>query len=89
MSIKSLLDKLGAYLNEDRQVQAVKHKSLKKILKALKRERDVLEESLADTDDSETRQEIESRLKIVSAQRKKGLAVLRELKNYRKKDRGG
>ena len=85
MSIKSLLAKLADFLSEDRHVQEEKYKSLKRILKALRREKNVLEESLADVGDEESRQDIEARLKIVSAQRKKGLEVLKGLKRTRKK----
>ena len=80
MSIKSLLAKLTDLLNKERHVQIEKHKSLKKILKALRREKKALEESLAETGDSEQMHNIEARLKIVSAQRKKGLEVLKDLK---------
>lgn len=84
MKVKSLLAKLGELLSQERHVQAEKHKSLKKILKALKREKNALQESLAETNDSEQQHEIEARLKIVSAQRKKGLTVLKGLKKQRK-----
>lgn len=85
MSIKRLLSKLSALLSEDRHVQAEKYKSLKKILKALKIEKDDLEENLSETGDSEARDEIETRLKIISAQRKKGIELLKALNKYRNK----
>jgi len=83
MTIKDMLARLATILKEDRHIQIEKHKSLKKILKALKRERNSLEESLSETDDIEQKQAIEARLKIVSAQRKKGLDVLKVLKKDR------
>ena len=89
MTIKSLLAKLGELLREDRRVQMQKHESLKKILKALKNEKSALEESLAEADDHEARHEIEARLKIVSAQRKKGLELLKSLRKWPKNKRAG
>jgi hypothetical protein len=84
VKIKLLLDKLSGILNDDRQAQMEKYKSLKKVLKALRNEKVILKEALAQTDDKELQHDIESRLQIVSAQRKKGLKVLKELKEERK-----
>jgi len=81
--IKQLLDKLSEILDEDRKVQVEKYKSLKKVLKALRNEKTGLEKTLENTENEEIRHQIESRLKIVSAQRKKGLKVLKDLKKER------
>jgi hypothetical protein len=84
VKIKLLLDKLSGILNDDRQAQMEKYKSLKKVLKALRNEKAILQETLAQTDDKDLQHDIESRLQIVSAQRKKGLKVLKDLKEERK-----
>ena len=84
MKIKQLLDKLSGILDEDRKIQMEKYKSLKKVLKALRNEKVDLEITLKKTKDEETRHRIESRLKVVSAQRQKGLKVLKELKKEKK-----
>ena len=84
MKIKLLLDKLSGILNDERKAQIEKYKSLKKVLKALRNEKVILEETLAQTNDEELQHEIQSRLQIISAQRKKGLKVLKELKEERK-----
>lgn len=83
MTIKNMFSKLVAILNEGRHDQIEKHKSLRKILKALRLERNALEKSLSETGDSEQAHNIEARLKIVSAQRKKSLEVLKGLKKDR------
>ena len=82
--IKQLLDKLSGILDEERQAQLEKYKSLKKVLKALRVEKTNLEDSLEKAEDEEARHNIESRLKVVSAQRKKGLKLLKDLKKERK-----
>jgi ribosomal protein L31E len=86
VSVKSLLDKLNALLNEEHKTQVAKYKSLKKVLKALRREKVSLQDSLNNTVDETEKQDIETRLKVISAQRKKGLVILKKLKSER--DRG-
>lgn len=87
MKIQKLLDKLKDILNADRQAQLEKYKSLKKVLKLLRVEKKTLEKKLSDTTDVDERQEIASRLKVISMQRKKGLKVLKELKEERRRDK--
>ena len=84
MKIKLLLDKLSGILNDERQAQIEKYKSLKKVLKSLRKEKVTLQETLERTTDKQLQNEIELRLKIISAQRKKGLKVLNDLKQERK-----
>jgi predicted phage-related endonuclease len=87
MRIQKSLDKLKDILSADRQAQLKKYKSLKKVLKLLRIEKKGLEKKLSDATDEETRQEISSSLKVISMQRKKGLRVLRELKEERKRNK--
>ncbi|MCP5092033.1 MAG: hypothetical protein GY949_14030 [Gammaproteobacteria bacterium] len=87
MKIQKLLDKLKDILSADRQAQIEKYKSLKKVLKSLRIEKKGLEKDLSDTNDVEKQQEISSRLKVISMQRKKGLKLLRELKEERKRNK--
>jgi hypothetical protein len=85
MKIQKLLDKLKDILSADRQAQLEKYKSLKKVLKSLRVEKKGLEKDLSATNDEEKQQEISSRLKVISMQRKKGLKLLRELKEERRR----
>jgi hypothetical protein len=87
MKRRKLLNKLKDILNADRQAQLEKYKSLKKVLKALRLEKKGLEKELSDTTDEERRQEISSKLKVISMQRKKGLIVLKELKEERQRNK--
>lgn len=86
MKIQKLLNKLKDILNADRQAQLEKYKSLKKVLKSLRTEKKGLEKRLSETTDEEQRQELSSRLKVISMQRKKGLRLLKELKEERKRN---
>lgn len=83
MNYQKLLNKLKDILSAKRQAQLEKYSSLKKVLKALRSEQKKLEEELAADIDEETRQEIATKLKVISKQRKKGLEVLQELKKER------
>ena len=83
MTTNNLLKKLKRILKTDRQEQLAKYASLKKVLKLLRIEKSRLQEELEQSTDKEASQEIDSRLKIISAQRKKGLKVLKELKKER------
>ena len=87
MKTKKLLNKLKDILSDDRKAQLKKYKSLKKVLKQLRIEKKALERKLSDTSDVEVRQELSSRLKVISMQRKKGLKVLKELKEERDRNK--
>ena len=84
MRVKKLLDKLKGILSAERHAQLEKYSSLKKVLKALRVEKTRLKKELAESSDENERQELATRLKVISAQRKKGLTVLKELKKERK-----
>jgi len=80
-----MLEKLKDILSAERHKQLEKYQSLKKVLKALRVERRRYEEELSSETDEAARRELASRLKVISKQRKKGLQVLKELKEERNK----
>lgn len=80
---KKLLRKLKRILSAEQKAQAEKYKSLKKVLKSLRTEKVRLAAELETTSDEQEREEIASRLKVISVQRKKGLVLLKELKKER------
>ena len=84
MRVKKLLDKLKDILSAERHAQLEKYASLKKVLKALRVEKTRLKKDLAESSDENERRELATRLKVISAQRKKGLTVLKELQKERK-----
>ena len=85
MKVEKMLDKLKDILSAERHAQLEKYSSLKKVLKSLRDEKRKFAEQLESVENEENRQEIESRLKVISKQRKKGLKVLKELKAERGK----
>jgi predicted phage-related endonuclease len=80
---QKLLKKLKGILSAERKAQLEKYSSLKKVLKSLRAEKKKLEKEIDEDIDDETRNEITSKLKVISKQRKKGLQVLQELKEER------
>ena len=82
---KKLLRKLKRIISAEQKVQAEKYNSLKKVLKSLRIEKVRLAAELEKTSDEREQEEIASRLKVISVQRKKGLNLLKELKKQRKK----
>jgi hypothetical protein len=84
MKAEKMLEKLKDILSAERHKQLEKYQSLKKVLKALRAEKRKYEEELSNETDEEARHELESRLKVISKQRNKGLKVLKELKEERK-----
>ncbi len=86
MKTEKMLDKLKDILSAKRHAQLEEYSSLKKVLKSLRNEKRKFAERLESEENEETRGEIESRLKVISKQRKKGLKVLKELKVEREKN---
>jgi hypothetical protein len=85
MNMQKMLDKLKDILSAERRAQLEEYDSLKKVLKALRAEKRKLAQKLESEGDEVAREEIASRLRVVSKQRKKGLKVLQELKEERQK----
>ena len=86
MKYKKMLNKLKDILSAKRKAQLKKYSSLKKVLRALHEEKKKIEVALAGDIDDDTRLEMTSKLKVISKQRKKGLTVLKELKEERDAD---
>jgi len=85
MKAKKIVDKLKDILSAERKEQLARYASLKKVLEALRDEQIRLKEEMENLKDSELRQELKSRLKVLDAQHKKGLRVLNEIKRAREK----
>lgn len=88
MKVKKMLNKLKDILSDERKAQMKKYWSLKKVLKSLRAEKSRLELEIKQEQHEDARLELKSRLKVISAQRKKGIKVLKELKKERNKKGG-
>ena len=80
MDIQKLLSKLQRLLDADRREQVAKRNSLKKVLKKLRKRRDTLQQEVAGIEDDGDRRQILEQIQVLNAQRQKGVALLRELR---------
>jgi hypothetical protein len=80
MKTHKLLKKLAHFLSQDRSAQRQELKSIREILKKLKLKECHLRDKLELAADADERKEIEGKLEVVHAQRLKGLARVKEIR---------
>jgi Skp family chaperone for outer membrane proteins len=85
MGLKKLIKRINEFSNADLSERRKKDHRLKKTLKALKHKYDELQRDLKSEKDSIKREVLEKKLKIVRAQRRKGIALRKELKDKKTK----
>lgn len=79
MKKTSVLAKLSRFFDKKRRRQEAKTKQLKALLKNLKKQEVKLRDKLEKTRDDNRRAQYERQLKVLHEQRKKGVALRREL----------
>ena len=80
MKLKKALNKLAYYVNAEKRDQLAEYDSIKKVLKKLKKKRDQLREEIDKCDDLAEREQLQKKLDVLTAQRQKGLQLLKGLK---------
>ncbi len=81
MKLSKLLERLSELTDADRSEQLKQYKQLKKTLKQLRSKQKELEQEIASETNSDHCKELEEKLNIVSTQRRKGLDLLKELRD--------
>jgi hypothetical protein len=81
MKTRTLLEKLGRFLGEDKDSQREEIESIREVLKKLKQKEKHLREELEEQLDHDTRREVQTKLDVVRAQRLKGLDRVKELRD--------
>lgn len=84
MKLKKALNKLSAYLNAQKREQLEEYVSIKKVLKKLKNKRNDLRERIDIANDPNERERLQKKLDVLTAQRQKGLQLLKKLKDAHK-----
>lgn len=79
MKKTSLLDKLHRFFDKKRRRQEAKFKQLKVLLKNLKKQEVKLREKMEKSKDSTRKVHFERQVEVLHEQRKKGIALRREL----------
>jgi len=85
MKATKLLEKLKRYLGAEQRAQLAKYNSIKRVLKKLKKKENALKDKLKKEQDESTLKQLKKEMDVLSAQRKKGVKMLKELKEARKK----
>ena len=85
--IKKSLKKLKTYMDADAEQLRKEDDGLSKVLKKLKKRERHLKDLVAAEKDQEEREMLEQELKVVHSQRKKGVALLAEVREKKKRKR--
>ena len=80
MKLSKILKKINDILDDDRRGQLQEIESLKTSIKRLKKKQKEFEEECQKSMDDEEREKLQKKISIARAQRKKGLKLLKELK---------
>lgn len=84
MKIKKLLKRLSSYLDQSNDQLREQDDGLSKVLKKLKKKQTIIVEQIASEMNDVKREKLEQNLKIVRSQRKKGIALLSEIREKKK-----
>jgi hypothetical protein len=80
MGTEKLIDKMHGLLKLDREQLKKKRDKVRSLLEKLKKKQKDLEEKLANEKDEEKKKRLEQNLKVIYAQRKKGIKLCKSLK---------
>ena len=86
MKVKKLMVQLADYLNAERRAQIAKYDAIKKILRKLKKKTNLLKSRLENEQSEAKREHLKQEIEVMTAQRKKGVSILKEIKAVRKKE---
>ncbi len=86
MNTQDLLKTIKNFIDTDRREQITKYDSLKRLMKKLKTKQNTLKEKVKNENDKEVKKDLKEKMRVLKAQRKKGLKLLKELKSEIKTD---
>jgi len=84
MNMKKLFAKAENFLNSDKRKRKEKKKCLKHVLKKLRKQEEKFNARLQDETDQAVIDKLNKKIALVHAQRKKGLALMKELREKKK-----
>ena len=84
MKLKKLLAQVQDYLDAGERKRKEKKKHIKGVLKELRRHEKMLKERLKTETDPAKSEKLERKRKLAHSQRKKGVAILKDLKAQKK-----
>ena len=80
MKLKNLLQRVELFSSTEERHRLVQRDEMRKVLKKLKKKEQKLKEEAANAEDAERRSALETKLKMMHAQRKKNIAMLKSTK---------
>ena len=80
MKMRKILQKVQDFLDADSRSQQQQKDSISEVLEKLKEKEKKLQDELAQCEDSNERDKLERKVAVCHAQRKKGLAILKQLR---------
>jgi len=81
MKTRKLLNILTQFISADRRAQMKNIKSIQRVLKELKKKENHYKDKLVKEKNQKEYEEIEKKLRVIYAQRKKGVTLLKELQD--------
>ena len=88
MKLSKIIKKLNDILDDDRRAQLQEIESLKTSIKRLKKKQKEFEDQCQEALDEEEREKLQKKISIARAQRKKGLRLLKDLKEELESKKG-
>jgi hypothetical protein len=81
MNTNDLLKTVKNFVDTSRRERITRYESLKRLMKKLKIKQNLLKEKVKTESDKKFKKRLEEKLRVIKAQRKKGLKLLKELKS--------
>ena len=81
MKTPKLINTLKEFMDAGKQKQREQIASIRIVLKKLKKKKQALKQKLRNENDEKNRRQLRKELKIITAQRKKGLCLVKKVNN--------
>ena len=85
MSTNDLFKAIKDFASTERREQITRYDSLKRLMQKLKIKQNLIKEKIKKEDNKKLKKTLEEKLRVIKAQRKKGLKLLKDLKSEIKK----
>jgi hypothetical protein len=81
MNTNDLLKTVKNFVDTNRRERITRYDSLKRLMKKLKIKQNLLKDKVKNESNKKFKKRLEEKLRVIKAQRKKGLKLLKELKS--------
>lgn len=81
MNTNDLLKAIENFVDTNRRERITRYESLKRLMKKLKIKQNLLKDTVKNETNKKCKKRLEEKIRVLKAQRKKGLKLLKELKS--------